>query len=155
MKSGGSEAKRTNRGWSGKRLGAPRPWFLPHQDSTVVTQTQYGSYKCEPQSLGSKSWLCTYKSSKAGNLTSYVCPVPKSCPTLCNPADCCSPGAFVHGILQARILEWVAISSSRGSSRPPGALIHVSVSCIAGGFFLPLSHLGSPITSGIHLLLLP
>ena len=36
--------------------------------------------------------------------------------TLCNPMDCSPPGSSVHGILQARILEWVAISSSRGSS---------------------------------------
>ena len=44
--------------------------------------------------------------------------VTQSCPTLCNPMDRSSPGSFVHGILQARILEWVAISSSRVSSRP-------------------------------------
>ena len=37
---------------------------------------------------------------------------------LCDPVDCSLPGSFVHGILQARILEWVAISFSRGSSRP-------------------------------------
>ena len=36
----------------------------------------------------------------------------KSCPTLCNPVDCSPPGSCVHGILQARILEWVAISFS-------------------------------------------
>ena len=42
----------------------------------------------------------------------------KSCPTLCDPMDCNPPGSSVHGILQARILEWVAIPSSRGSSRP-------------------------------------
>ena len=40
----------------------------------------------------------------------------QSCPTLCSPMDCSPPGFSVHGILQARILEWVAISSSRGSS---------------------------------------
>ena len=40
----------------------------------------------------------------------------QSCPTLCNPVDCSLPGSFLHGILQARILEWVAISFSRGSS---------------------------------------
>ena len=38
------------------------------------------------------------------------------CLTLCDPMDCSPPGSFVHGILQARILEWVAISFSRGSS---------------------------------------
>ena len=42
--------------------------------------------------------------------------VAQSYPTLCNPVDCSLPGSSVHGILQARILEWVAISFSRGSS---------------------------------------
>ena len=37
---------------------------------------------------------------------------------LCDPLDCSLPGSSVHGILQARILEWVAISYSRGSSQP-------------------------------------
>ena len=40
-----------------------------------------------------------------------------SCPTLCDTMDCSSPGSSVHGILQARILEWIAISSSRVSLR--------------------------------------
>ena len=40
------------------------------------------------------------------------------CPTLCDPMDCSLPGFSVHGILQARILEWVANPFSRGSSRP-------------------------------------
>ena len=40
----------------------------------------------------------------------------QSCPTLCDPMDCSPPGSSVHGILQARILEWVAMPSSRGSS---------------------------------------
>ena len=40
------------------------------------------------------------------------------CPTLCDPMDCSPPGSSVHRIFQARILEWVAISSSRGSSPP-------------------------------------
>ena len=37
------------------------------------------------------------------------------CPTLCNPMDCSLSGSSVHGILQAKVLEWVAMSSSRGS----------------------------------------
>ena len=44
--------------------------------------------------------------------------VAQSCPTLCDPVDCSLPGSSVHGILQARILEWVTISFSRGSSWP-------------------------------------
>ena len=56
----------------------------------------------------------------------------QSCPTLCNPMDCNPPGSSVHGILQARKLEWVAIPFSRGSSRPRD---RTRVSCLAGGFF--------------------
>ena len=44
--------------------------------------------------------------------------VTRSCPTLCDPVGCSLPSSSVHGILQARILEWVAISFSRGSSQP-------------------------------------
>ena len=51
---------------------------------------------------------------------------------LCDPVDCSPPGSSVHGILQARILEWVAISFSRGSSWPRD---QTQVSCIAGRCF--------------------
>ena len=44
----------------------------------------------------------------------------QSCLTLCNPMDCSLLGSSIHGIFQARILEWVAMSFSRGSSRPRG-----------------------------------
>ena len=47
----------------------------------------------------------------------------QSCPALCNPMDCSPPGPSVHGIFQGRILEWVAMPSSRGSSRPMGQRI--------------------------------
>ena len=43
---------------------------------------------------------------------------PQSCLTLCEPVDCSPPGSSVHRILQARILEWVAIASSSRSSPP-------------------------------------
>ena len=55
------------------------------------------------------------------------------CPTLCDPIDGSPPGSPVPGILQARTLEWVAISFSRGSSRPRD---RTWVSCIAGRFFI-------------------
>ena len=45
-----------------------------------------------------------------------VCARAPSCPILCGPVDCSTPGSSVHGISQARILEWFVISSSRGSS---------------------------------------
>ena len=47
-----------------------------------------------------------------------MCLPAQSCPALCDPVGCNLPGSSVHGILQARILERVAISSSRGSSSP-------------------------------------
>ena len=69
------------------------------------------------------------------------CSVTKSCLTLCYPMGCSTPGSFVPGISQARILEWIAISFSRGSSwagfKPVSLAWQVDS--------LPLSHLGSPV----------
>ena len=63
------------------------------------------------------------------------------CPTLCNPTDCSPPGSSVRGILQARILEWVAMPSFRGSSRH-GDLLDPGIEpmspetpALASGFF--------------------
>ena len=82
--------------------------------------------------------------------------VAQLCSTLCDPMDCSPPGSSVHGISQARILEWVAISFSRGSSKPRDwtQVFHIvgrrftvwaipfsrgssqpQASCIAGRFF--------------------
>ena len=58
--------------------------------------------------------------------------VAQSCPTLRNPMDCSLPGSSVHGIFQARILECVAISLSRGSSQPTDKLTSPA---LAGRFF--------------------
>ena len=59
--------------------------------------------------------------------------VTQSCPTLCDHMDCSPPGSSVHGILQARILEWVDILLSRGPSWPRN---QTQVSCIAGRFLI-------------------
>ena len=76
-----------------------------------------------------------------------LCLVAHSCPTLCNPLDCSPPGSCVHGILQARILECVATSFSRGSSQLRNRT-HVScVSCIGRWILYLLSHWGSPPSS--------
>ena len=58
--------------------------------------------------------------------------VAQSCPTLCDPMDCNLPGSSIHGIFQARTLEWVAISFSRRSSQPKDWTL---VSCIVGRSF--------------------
>ena len=69
------------------------------------------------------------------------------CPTLCNPMDCGLPGFCVHGIFQARILEWLAIPFSMGSSWPRDRTL---VSCNAGEFFIVLAtreaHMSIPIS---------
>ena len=65
----------------------------------------------------------------------FGCLVAKPCLTLCNPMDCGPPGSSVHGILQARILEWGAISLPQGS-KP--CLLHWQVDS------LPPSYQGSP-----------
>ena len=68
--------------------------------------------------------------SRAAKILVRVCSFTESCPALCNPMDCIPPGASVHGILQAKILEWVPMSFFRGSSQPRDK-IHIScVSCI-------------------------
>ena len=58
--------------------------------------------------------------------------VAQSCPTLCDPMDCNLSGSSIHGIFQPRVLEWIAISFSRGFSQPRN---RIRVSCIAGRFF--------------------
>ena len=58
--------------------------------------------------------------------------VTQSCPTLCDLMDCSPPGSSLHEIFQARILEWVAISFSRGSSQPRD---RTQVTCTVGRFF--------------------
>ena len=55
--------------------------------------------------------------------------------TLCDPMDCSLPDSSVHGILQARLLEQVAISSSKASFQPGDQTRISCVSCLAGGFF--------------------
>ena len=69
----------------------------------------------------------------------------QSRPILCNPLDCSLPGSSGHGILQARILEWVAISSSRGSPQPRARTFISYVSCIGRSVLYHESHLGSPL----------
>ena len=61
-----------------------------------------------------------------------VCLVTQSCPTLGNPMNCSPLAPVSMGILQARMLEWAAMPSSRGSSQPRD---QTQVSCIVGGFF--------------------
>ena len=83
--------------------------------------------------------------------------VTESCPTLCHPMDCSPPGSSAHGILQARILEWAAVSFSRRFPRPRD---RTRVSCTVVRRFTvwatvevhPLHWLTMMLISGIHAL---
>ena len=66
--------------------------------------------------------------------------------TLCNPMDCSPPGSFVHEISQARILEWVAIPFSRGSSQPR---YRIRVSRVTGRFFTIWATREGPLLSSL------
>ena len=73
----------------------------------------------------------------------------QSCPTLCNPTDCSPPGSSVRGILQARILEWVAMPSSREIFPNQGLNLCLLYLLHCRWILYPLRHLGSPY-SYIH-----
>ena len=64
------------------------------------------------------------------------------CLTLCDSMDCSPPGSSVHGILQARVLEWVAMPSSRGSSRPRDPTLVSCISCTGRQVLYRWRHLG-------------
>ena len=113
--SGGSQS------WSKCRRG---PWFYPLGDIWQYREI-LGCYERVDKDcywhLMSGGQGCSYVSYNVQNSLhndNCVCLVTQFCQTLCNPVDCSLPGSSVHGISQARMLEWVAIFSSRESSWP-------------------------------------
>ena len=95
-------------------MGSQEPdtiqWLNHHHHHTVVVEKLQGSWAT--RKIVAVKWS----------------EVTQSCPTLSDPMDCSLPGSSVHGIFQARVLEWVVISFSRGSSQPRD---RTQVSCIA------------------------
>ena len=69
------------------------------------------------------------------NCTSMCAKSLQFCPTLCDPTDCSPSGSSVQGILQARIMEWAALPSSRGSSDPGIEPASLMSPALADGFF--------------------
>ena len=111
------------RSWVGKipwrREWLPIPVFLPgdfHEQWSLAACSPWGHRVGHDWATNTLGWLWTDKSKvKVINLmfmNILVCT--QSCPTLCNPMDCSLPGSSVHESSQAGILEWVAISYSRG-----------------------------------------
>ena len=106
--------------------------------------------------VGKYNWCSHYGEQYGGSLKKIkieqpatpLSEVAQSCPTLCNPVDCSPPGSSIHGILQARILEWVAISFSRGSSWPRD---RTQVSRIAGRRFNLWATREATVLMGIYM----
>ena len=116
-----------------KGLEGYRPWGPKRAGLNLVTkQSPWGSYVTFNCSF---FFFFSFFSSSAKEMGACILS-PLTCIWLCDPMDCSPPGSSVHGILWARILEWAAMPSSRGSS-PPRNWTRVSCgSCIAGGFFI-------------------
>ena len=117
-------------------------WLL--LDGQIVHQTQvnHQSFKnIFPQNTQMDNYMFS------SQRTRCCCLVAQSCLTVLRPHGCTPPHSSVHGIVQARILEWTAISYSRGFSLPRNRT-HVSpVSCTAGRFFTA-EPLGNPKRTG-------
>ena len=94
------------------------PFFLP--PSSQVFVPQWGSIIWPQMTISSLTNPCTssYIYSECHPRSESESLVAQLCPTLCNPMDCSLLGSSFHGIFQAIVLEWVAISLSRGSSQP-------------------------------------
>ena len=90
------------------------PLPIPSLASAVlVLRADFRAFPIDPQLLATLGVVFTLFSAR-----SFCAKSLQLCPTLCDPMGGSPPGSSVHGILQARILEWVAISFSRGSSQP-------------------------------------
>ena len=75
----------------------------------------------------------------------------QSRPTLCDPVDCSPPGSSVHGILQARILEWVAMPSSKESFQPGTEPMSLMFPALAGRFFTTSTNWEAPFNGQLHI----
>ena len=107
------------------------PVYCPFEEDHVTLEAEGGIRQVSGPAGAPTSWLLRFESpgfgwgatvSAGGDMgiraaVGKVCALAtQSCPALCNPMDCSPPGSCVHGILQARIVKWVAISFFRGSS---------------------------------------
>ena len=125
--------------WPGEFHGLYRPCGRKESDPTerpslVIKDSTYTvtSISCNHSSLPNPHQAPQTPVLFCLGLPWVLCLVTQPCPSLCDHMDCIPLGSCVHGILQARTLEWVAVPFSRGSSQPRD---QTQVSCLAGGFF--------------------
>ena len=143
--SSGKRGRKEKLGWQGSRLQAclvAWGWTcVNNQRTTPARELRF-------------QWWEAFWSSLVGlNSPNILHPIPlpsvcaellQSCPTLCDSTDCSLPGCSVHGILQARTLEWVAMPSSRGSSQSRDRIYLSPVSGTGRQILCHWHHLGSP-----------
>ena len=111
--------------------GSPGAWILllmNHQVNSL--KLCYNAWSPSPHFISSHGHLTMSNHKNSACMLSHFSRI-----WLCNSTDCSPPGSSVHGILQARILEWVAMSSSRGSSWPRDQTQTLISPALAGGFF--------------------
>ena len=103
--------------------------YLPRRQPYGMSDA-HSSLSFEKRSLG-----CQGHEGQRADEGLCECSVTPLSLTLCHPMDCNPPGSPVHRISQARILEWVAISFSRGSSQPRDQIRVTCMASLAGEFF--------------------
>ena len=112
--------------------------FIPHSFHMHLNYLGPILFPCSPKGMANGCFLHSLSSpaiTAGGGSICWMVEIADGCVISYwygNPMDCSLPGSSVHGILQARILEWVAVPFSRGSSQSRN---RTQVSCIAGGFF--------------------
>ena len=123
---------------------------LGEKDAFPVTTASWRQSPQSPSEVGVVAsmfklviLLSTFVNLSSAETQYVVCFVAQSCLTLGDSMDCSSPGSSVHGIFKARILEWVTISFSRGSSRPRDRTCVSCVSCTGRRFFTAVPKSGT------------
>ena len=114
-----------------KSLVGYSPW--DHKESDTTEATEHGHTCICPMILRS-TLLNTSESSCSSCMLVHAKSL-QSSPTLCNPMDYSPPGSSVYGILQARILEWVYMPSSRGAAQPRDQTCLSVSPALTGGLF--------------------
>ena len=109
-----------------RRKWQPTPVFFPGESQGQRSLVGCRLWGCTDSDMTEATWQQQQQQRYLYPWTSFllltlcVYSVAQSCPTHCDPLDCSPPGSSVHGVFQARILEWVVFSFSMGSSQPRG-----------------------------------
>ena len=125
------------KGWRGLQLVVPGPWMVEAYSPYNPQKWPWWTDSSRAHHPLLKLSACSLGAAKEGIFSPCMgTKLLQSCWTLCDPMDCSLPGSSVYGILQARILEWVAMPSSRGSSQARDQTQVSCSSCIAGRCFI-------------------